>query len=127
MPVHNLWHDIGVVEALNDVWLNKPVLFPRSKPEVVQEDSAHWRVLLRKTREAFGDERTQRKEYEQYVTEFLQFRHAIALTDKENPQLRDQPGYEHAYDRTTAALKHIVSTVRLHILLLDLQALVADG
>jgi hypothetical protein len=127
MPIQDLWHDIGVVEELNDVWLSKPVLFPRRLPEDVQAGSAHWRALLRKAREAFGDERTERKECEEYVTEVLQFRHALAQTHAENPQLRDQPGYAHAYYASISALKHIVSTVRLYFLLLDLQARVADG
>ncbi len=61
------------------------------------------------------------------MTEFLQFRRALALTDVQNPQLREQEGYERAYDQSRAALQHIASTVRLHFLLLDLQTVVADA
>jgi hypothetical protein len=128
MGILDLWHDIGVVEELNDAWLCKPALFPREKAEDVAWRSAYMRELLIKARGVFGrHERTEREECEKCVTELLQFRRALALTDVQNPQLREQEGYEHAYDRTTAALQHIATTVRLHFLLLDLQAVVADA
>jgi hypothetical protein len=56
MGIRDLWHDIGVVEELNDTWLNKPVLFPREKAEDVAWRSVYVRELLSKARGVFGDE-----------------------------------------------------------------------
>ena len=122
----DLGHDIGAVEELNTMWLSKAGLFPKRKKEDVERDSACLRELLWKARAAFADAREERKDCEKYARELLQFRRALGLTDVENPQLREHEGYEREYDRSMAALRHIVSTVRLHFLLLDLQAIVAE-
>ncbi len=127
MGMQNLWHDIGVVEELNETWLNNPALFPPGQAERVTSRSAYLREVLGKARAAFADERTERKDCEKVVTELLQVRRALEVITAENDGLCASDAYMRDYNQSRAALQHIASTVRLHFLLQDVEVLVADA
>jgi len=88
---------------------------------------AYGRDLLKRAGEAFvqnGDE--ERKVCEACVTELLQFSRALEPITAENPHLLQNPDYVRDYFASVAALKRVAATVRLHFLMLDLEALVKD-
>jgi hypothetical protein len=122
-----LRRDIAVVTEFAETWLRRTALFEGETEADVYERSEAYCGLLGRAGVAFGQKDAERKECEKYVTELLQFRRALERITAENDLLCRNDEYLRDYDVTMAALQHIASTVRLHFLFLDLQAVVADA
>jgi len=124
MPIQDLQHDFDVVLGFCDSFLAMPRNFANDSPEDVKKNKEYACNLLHRSWDAFQDDSDNRTLCEEYVKELLQFSRALVLYDRQNPQWREREVYRRDYPPSIAALKRIISVVRLHFLLLDLTAIV---
>ena len=82
--------------------------------------------LLKRAGDVFVQHGEERKECETCVTELLQLSRAFQLITVQNKELQDQDNYYSDFNASVAALKRVAATVRLHFLMMDLEALVND-
>ncbi len=126
MPIHELWQELEVVLAFVETYMSKIETYPGEKAEDKQQRSDNYSELLKRSGKVFKEDSDRRKDCEACTTELAQFSRALVLMYRENAMLRGNADYERDYKASLAALKHVAATVRLHFLLIDLQALVKD-
>ena len=122
--VDHLWVDVDRVLNLNTRYLRQAANFPRLEEVDVETAYDDRRTMLGNIGQIFQTDIVDRPKLEACVIQLEQCSDTLVSLHRSNPKLHSLPQYKAYYTDAIAALRHMITTVRLHFLLVDLKTIV---
>ena len=123
MSFHHLLADVDRVLNLNNCYLRQAANFPHLKEVDVLTAYDDRRTMLGNIGEIFQKDIVDRPKVEACVIQLEQCSDTLVSIHRSNPLLHSLPEYNSYYTDAIAALRHLIMTVRLHFLLVDLKTI----